>query len=95
MTTSHRAFNQVKQILGKLDQRIDNLRAQRMSDRIIGQPAGTPTAQPISQNMIPAAPTADVRPTSAIPTPASLPQQAAQPSKSIYGRATPLRPNNP
>ncbi|MDP1660736.1 MAG: hypothetical protein Q8L55_02375 [Phycisphaerales bacterium] len=46
MSTSQRTFNQVKSILGKLDQRIDSLRAARSTpapaalvggDRLIGQ----------------------------------------------------------
>lgn len=37
MTTSNRSFNQVKNILSKLDRRIDDLREQRTSDRVIGQ----------------------------------------------------------
>ncbi len=54
MSTSQRTFNQVKSILGKLDQRIDSLRAARSTpapaaliggDRLIGQ-AVTPAAMP-------------------------------------------------
>ena len=80
MSTSQRTFNQVKSILGKLDQRIDSLRASRTTpipaaliggDRLIGQavtPAPTPAA-------------------------AFTPAPPASP-RSPFGRATPIRPAN-
>jgi hypothetical protein len=79
MSTSQRTFNQVKSILGKLDQRIDSLRAARSTpipaaliggDRLIGQAVATPA-----------------------PTPAFAPPAPAAP-RSPFGRATPIRPNN-
>lgn len=80
MSTSQRTFNQVKSILGKLDQRIDSLRAARSTpipaaliggDRLIGQAvsASIPTAA------------------FAAPTPPTAP-------RSPFGRATPIRPTN-
>ena len=81
MSTSQRTFNQVKSILGKLDQRIDSLRAARSTpvqaaliggDRLIGQAvAGSP-----------------------IPIAAFTPAPLPGPSRSPFGRATPIRPNN-
>lgn len=79
MSTSQRTFNQVKSILGKLDQRIDSLRAARSTpvqaaliggDRLIGQAVGT------FANPNPVAPA------------------APSPSRSPFGRATPIRPTN-
>jgi hypothetical protein len=81
MSTSQRTFNQVKSILGKLDQRIDSLRAARSTpvqpaliggDRLIGQ-----AVNPV-----------------AIPAPAFSPPPQPVPSRSPFGRATPIRPNN-
>ncbi len=82
MSTSQRTFNQVKSILGKLDQRIDSLRAARSTpvqaaliggDRLIGQAVtgGAP-----------------------IPIAAFTPAPAPAPSRSPFGRATPIRPTN-
>lgn len=80
MSTSQRTFNQVKSILGKLDQRIDSLRAARSTpvqpaliggDRLIGQ-AVTPAPIPAAFNQ---------------PAPAPV-------SRSPFGRATPIRPSN-
>lgn len=76
MSTSQRTFQQVKNILGKLDQRIDSLRAQRTTDRVVGFVNPAPT--PVASTFVPA------------PTPPT--QQA--PSRSPFGRATPLRPGN-
>ncbi|HZW07874.1 MAG TPA: hypothetical protein VFF65_12190 [Phycisphaerales bacterium] len=79
MSTSQRTFNQVKSILGKLDQRIDSLRASRTSpvpaaliggDRLIGQAVTPPPAAPAFTPPSPAAP------------------------RSPFGRATPIRPTN-
>jgi len=80
MSTSQRTFNQVKSILGKLDQRIDSLRASRTSpvpaaliggDRLIGQAVTpAPAATPVFSSPPPAAP------------------------RSPFGRATPIRPTN-
>ena len=85
MSTSQRTFNQVKSILGKLDQRIDSLRAARSTpvqaaliggDRLIGQ--------------------AVIGGASAIPTAAFTPPPPTLPpqSRSPIGRATPIRPTN-
>jgi hypothetical protein len=40
MSTSQRTFNQVKSILGKLDQRIDSLRSARTTDRVLAMGGG-------------------------------------------------------
>ena len=81
MSTSQRTFNQVKSILGKLDQRIDSLRAARSTpvqtaliggERLIGQAV---TGAPI--------------PMAAFVPPPQPPQ-----SRSPFGRATPIRPTN-
>lgn len=83
MSTSQRTFNQVKSILGKLDQRIDSLRAARSTpvqaaliggDRLIGQ-AVAGAAIPIA---------------AFAPTPPAHPI----PPRSPFGRATPIRPTN-
>lgn len=79
MSTSQRTFNQVKSILGKLDQRIDSLRAARSNpipaaliggDRLIGQAVANTNPVPFPQPAQPA------------------------PSRSPFGRATPIRPVN-
>jgi hypothetical protein len=84
MSTSQRTFNQVKSILGKLDQRIDSLRAARSTpvqaaliggDRLIGQAVIGAAAVPVASFTPPA------------------PAQPA-PSRSPFGRATPIRPTN-
>jgi len=82
MSTSQRTFNQVKSILGKLDQRIDSLRAARSTpvpatliggDRLIGQ--AVPAASPL-------------------PVPGFGGQATPAPPRSPFGRATPIRPTN-
>jgi hypothetical protein len=101
MSTSQRTFNQVKSILGKLDQRIDNLRAARTTERIL---PGLATAAGASPASGPNLSTTighghSAAPVQAKPVPApiapSAPAAPAAPSvapKSIYGRATPIRP---
>ena len=64
MSTSQRTFDQVKSILGKLDQRIDALRERRTSD-VIPMPAA-PVATP--------APMQAPKPA---PTPAPAPSRSA------------------
>jgi hypothetical protein len=81
MSTSQRTFNQVKSILGKLDQRIDSLRAARSTpvqaaliggDRLIGQAVAS----------------------APIPIAAFTPPPQPAPPRSPFGRATPIRPTN-
>ncbi|MBX9736238.1 MAG: hypothetical protein K2X32_04870 [Phycisphaerales bacterium] len=46
MATSTKTFDQVKSILGKLDQRIDALRSQRITGQTPAVPAGAAQPQP-------------------------------------------------
>lgn len=88
MSTSQRTFNQVKGILGKLDQRIDSLRSARLNDRIIGgtQTIGVGMGVSIGGG-IQAQPAVGIRPASV-----AMEQTIGNGPKSIYGRATPIRP---
>ncbi|MCU0689655.1 MAG: hypothetical protein MUE97_07950 [Phycisphaerales bacterium] len=108
MSTSQRTFNQVKGILSKLDQRIDTLRSARLNDRLVGGSpvtpatagAGTVTGSTfvgsipmnttigtgsVGKAATPAASTAA--------TNASANTPANNAAKSVYGRATPIRPS--
>jgi hypothetical protein len=100
MGTSQRTFEQVKSILGKLDQRIDNLRQRRAepamvpNGAIIGaaaMPATTSYFAPIT-NAFTAATLPATAPVQAQPAPAT-PEQSptTTPSRSPYGKATPIR----
>jgi hypothetical protein len=95
MSTSQKTFNQVKGILGKLDQRIDSLRAARTNDRLIGaSPAATPVLPANGPATIPMNTTIG---TGSLPKPAVLPVAPAPAAplparNSLYGRATPIRP---
>lgn len=91
MGTSQRTFEQVKSILGKLDQRIDSLRTTRSNPQpapaapttgaalglntSVGGPAPAP-AQPIGQPLTPAR---------------TEPMPLNTSGRSGYGRATPIR----
>ena len=91
MSTSQRTFDQVKNILGKLDRNIDAARARRMQAPTPNTPianAGGPipisSAQPISQPNRPTfMPSGPLTP---MPTFGS-----SAPARSVYGRATPMR----
>lgn len=106
MATSPRTLDQVRSILGKLDRRIDALREARgeaprprvsepalatapeapalvnPGDRLIGLPSGS-----APQGVPTPAPRFSPANNPPLPTP-----PAHNPSRSIYGKATPLRP---
>lgn len=95
MSTSQKTFNQVKGILGKLDQRIDSLRAARTNDRLIG--ASPVVAASLPQNGPATIPMNTTIGTGSLAKPAVAPvapvQAAPLPARnSLYGRATPIRP---
>ncbi|HMN41590.1 MAG TPA: hypothetical protein PKE29_12145 [Phycisphaerales bacterium] len=84
MSTS-RSFDQVKNILGKLDRNIDAARARRLQGPMPAPAIGAPAAV--------AAVAAPVRPTF-VPSPPMTPMPtfgSAAPARSVYGRATPMR----
>ncbi|GEM_PF-1363801 len=76
MSTSHRAFDQVRSILGKLDRDIDAARQKRLQPRVT-QPA------PLTAAVAAAA--------AAIPGVAALATPRPVPGGSAFGRATPMR----
>lgn len=78
MRPSEKSFDQVKNILGKLERNIDELRSRRQSPDLTPAPAPAPVNQPI--------PSSPARPGQ----PAAQP--AAQRANSAFGRATPMRP---
>lgn len=78
MSTSDRAFNQVKAILGKLDRSIDQARERRTQPEPL--PAGPSIAALPQPAPIPVAP------------PAAAPVSAPGRPPSPYGRAQPLPP---
>lgn len=111
MGTSQRTFEQVKSILGKLDQRIDNLRQRRAEPAMVpagpmigaaAMPATTSYFAPITSaftaaTLPPSAPA--VQPVAPVPAPSTT-QSPAQtpstpstpaPSRSPFGKATPIR----
>lgn len=106
MATSQKAFDQVRSILGKLDQRIDSLRTGRCL------PAGA--AAPVPAATVPNTSAPGLHSTVGGPGPIAAPAPAAAspatkpganglttstdqpfpinpPSRSVYGRATPIR----
>lgn len=96
MSTSQRTFEQVKNILGKLDNNIDAARARRLQSRMPSTPTPMPMPTP--------APAAAPMQMASNPAPAPQPipsaspsmigqSNGAAPSRSIYGRAQPLRPD--
>ncbi|HVU63240.1 MAG TPA: hypothetical protein VHC70_04650 [Phycisphaerales bacterium] len=91
MSTSQRTFDQVKNILGKLDRNIDAARARRMQAPANGASApsnGGPI--PISSAQPANPPT---RPTF-MPSGSLTPMPtfgSSAPARSVYGRATPMR----
>ncbi len=89
MGPSDKAFNQVKNILGKLDRNIDDVRNKRLHP----EPVASPTRNDAAQ--IPAA-------TTLIGVPKQTPAQApaaqtstATQSRSTFGRARPILPDTP
>lgn len=84
MGPSEKAFQQVRNILGKLDRNIDQLRSQRTT------PAAPPAAV-VGREVAPAA--ADrVVPSNGIGRQAGVAAPTPPRPASIYGRATPLPP---
>lgn len=88
MNSAQRSFDQVKNILGKLDRNIDAARQRRLQT---GVPAPV-AAQPAP---VPAPAAATNRQNFNPSTPAPMPTfSTVTPARSIYGRAQPLRPEN-
>jgi hypothetical protein len=83
MGPSEKSFQQVRNILGKLDRNIDSLRAQRVT------PAA-PVARPISAPISPDRTIGTAE--RAAPGAQAGNQPAQQRAASIYGRAKPLPP---
>jgi len=87
--SSSRSFDQVKNILGRLDRNIDAARQKRLQG-----PLPTPAQAPVAPAPTPAPAPAPQRPTF-VPAPPShnpLPTFGQnQPARSIYGRAQPMR----
>ena len=82
MSNSQRSFDQVKNILGKLDRNIDAARARRLQGPTpIAAPMPAPVAAPVRPAFV-----APSSPLSPMPTFGS-----AAPGRSVYGRATPMR----
>jgi hypothetical protein len=80
---SQRSFDQVKNILGKLDRNIDAARQRRLQG-----PTPVPAPIPIPVQAAPARPAfvAPAAPLTPMPT-----FGTAAPARSAYGRATPMR----
>jgi outer membrane biosynthesis protein TonB len=78
MRPSEKSFDQVKNILGKLERNIDELRSRRQSP--------DPAPAPVNQ-AIPSSPSRPGQPTAQ-----TAAQTAAQRANSAFGRATPMRP---
>ncbi|MCW5765099.1 MAG: hypothetical protein KIT68_03880 [Phycisphaeraceae bacterium] len=102
MATSQKTFDQVKNILGKLDQRIDTLRTGRtqpapapVATQADGKPGlhstighgSQPAPGAVQQPVAPRAP----QPTPAATPGATPPSPHNTPGRSGYGRATPIR----
>ncbi len=86
MTHSQRSFDQVKNILGKLDRNIDAARARRLQGPT-PVPAVAPAPAVVPMPVAPSRPAfAPAAPLSPMPTFGS-----AAPGRSAYGRATPMR----
>lgn len=102
MSTSERTFEQVKNILGKLDRNIDAARARRLHDDtppgvMHGRPAAIGATQPTPPSTAHSAPaliggSTPQTSNSSHSTP-HVPAKPPMPSKSGFGRARPLRPN--
>lgn len=80
---SQRSFDQVKNILGKLDRNIDAARQRRLQG-----PTPVPAPIPVPVQATPSRPalTIPIAPVTPMPTFGST-----APARSIYGRATPMR----
>lgn len=99
MSTSQRTFEQVKNILGKLDNNIDAARARRLQSRAPSAPLPMPTPTPTPQSAPAPMPMATTPSPQPQPLPAASPSMIGQsngaaPARSIYGRAQPLRDRN-
>ena len=82
---SQRSFDQVKNILGKLDRNIDAARQRRLQG---------PTPHPVAAPIPIAVQSAPMRPALTIPMTPVTPMPtfgSTAPVRSIYGRATPMR----
>lgn len=93
MSNSQRSFDQVKNILGKLDRNIDAARQRRLQGPT--PVPGTPATVGTIGAAVVAPPPAPIRANFGSPTPALTPLPTfgnAAPSRSQYGRATPMRP---
>lgn len=84
MGPSDKAFNQVKNILGKLDRSIDEVRNKRLTPE--------PTPVPVQSSSVVASPTTLI----GVPkqAPAAAPAAASAPARSGFGRARPILPEN-
>jgi hypothetical protein len=85
MSNSQRSFDQVKNILGKLDRNIDAARARRLQGPV---PAPAAATIPAPVQTVPARPAfvAPAAPLTPMPT-----FGVPAPNRSPYGRATPMR----
>lgn len=90
MATSDRAFNQVKAILGKLDQRIDSLRERRTAPPPVAVGPASP-AHSIQNQLIGVGSDQKNRVTPVPTSPNPIGTTTPPPSRSTYGRAVPLR----
>jgi anti-anti-sigma factor len=101
MSTSQRTFDQVKNILGKLDRNIDAARARRLQPRPVSVPTAQAVVIPSTGGSTPAVIGATgggglnqiIPATPSVPAPASPSMigqsNGAAPQRSIYGRAQP------
>jgi len=74
MSTSDKAFNQVKAILGKLDRSIDQAREKRLQGPVAPTPPLAPAPAPVA----------------VVAPPAPAPVNPGVPNGAAYGRAKPL-----
>lgn len=100
MSTSQRTFDQVKNILGKLDRNIDAARARRMQPRPMTPAPSAPLIQPASMTVAAGQPSLNTvipaTPTTASPSMIGQSNGAAPTPTSPYGRAQPrARPMPP
>lgn len=88
MSTSERAFDKVKSILGKLDRNIDAARARRLHGTPAPSPIPSPAVQaiPAPAGGAPGAPSFTPQLPLAGKTPEARPE-----GRSTFGRATPIR----
>lgn len=93
MGPTDKAFNQVKNILGKLDRNIDDVRNKRLHP---DPGVGSPVTRTIGESTIPAASSTTLIgvPKQAPTTPLPAAAVASQP-RSAFGRARPILPDAP